>query len=551
MPGDLGSDMGNAGVSFMANLAQKVIDTVLGLLKKLFELWEKRTSVEYKLNKEKLKEQQEKNATEKAYKKVAGKAGFIRHKELQKAGVPLTATGVKCDEKDLARLSEACKRNGIIITAQDDVRSRELGGKRMFVIECRQSDLSRFADLVDSLNDAARIANLEAEKQAVLSLGDAMTEEDKLYIEQLDQEILAIREGRSEMLNAEQAKGAIEQAVDGKTYSGVTLSEALDRWTGGEIDKDTTCYVVDAKDPDKYIVVTATQAHFDGKDYIKSTYDVYNGDKQVFSTNDGRFEGRTVDYWTKQKEAIRTEGGIGDTVIKFYSREEMEAYRETYLEQNAEELADMEQSTETKDYSEIKEQLTEKMKECGAVYEDGKAIDAETGEPMQLTEGMSMTEQANVAEATVCAKQIENYSKMEQLQTDIVLAKAEVLQETEGTPEHARAVVKLETLENKFKAAEQTEAALIDERKGVNFVQSEQLCREGNELTAERQPEIGVQKPKQKMADIKAEIGKAKQKAARVADAGKTKATDKASTKATVKKVAKGKTHGKMPSGRG
>lgn len=546
MPGDLGSDLGNAGVSFMANAFQKLLEAVLGLFKKVMEIFEKRTSAEYRLTKEKLKEEKEKNVSIKASKKIAGKVGFVKHKELENAGVPLTVTGVRCNQEDLTRISEACKRNGIVISALDDVRSRELGGKRMFTIEVRQSDLARFGELIDTLNDATRIANLEEQKQAVLSMGEAMTEEDKLYIEQLDKEILAIREGRSEKLNVEQEKGVIEQAVDGKTYSGVTLSEALDRWTGGEIDKDTTCYVVDAKDPDKYIVVTATQDNFDGKNYIKSTYDVYNGDKQVFSTNDGRFEGRTADYWASQKEAIKAEGGIGDTVIKFYSREEMEAYRETYLEQNAEELSDMEKSAEQKNYSEIKEQLTEKMKDCGAVYKDGKAMDAATGEPMKITDDMSVTEQARTAEAVICAKQIANYSKMEQLQTDIMLGKAEVLQATEGTPEYALAVAKLESLETQYKTAEQTEAALIDERKGVNFVQSKESCRGENGRIAERQPENKTKSLRQKMADVKGEIGRAREKATRTAGKDVTKSAEKSVSKVKVKIAPKTK----MPGGR-
>lgn len=530
MPGDMSSDMGNVAANMFMKTAEAAVNTLKELVAKLFEVWEKRTSAEYKLSKAKLKEQNLGLREQRAVQRINGKVGFVRHKELQRAGVPLSVTGIRCTEEELKNLSAACKRNGIVITAQDDIRSRELGGSRLFVVECRQSDLQRLLDLVDSMNDAKRIEFLRAEKEAVLSLGEAMTEEDRLYVEQIDREIAAIRNGDCARLNEQQAKGEIEKAVnDGKNYSGVNLSEALDRWTGGEIDRETTCYVVDAKDPDKYIEVNARNEVFNGEQYIKSTYDVYNGEKKVFSTHDGRFDERPKDYWYNQKEAIKAEGGIGDTVIKFYDRAEMEAYREYYRSQNSREIVGLEKEAALGNYEAVKAELFAKMDECGAAYKDGVAVNKETGEPLRVTEDMGLEKQAAVAEAAVCAEQIAVYSKMEQLQIDMAAAKADVLLTTPGSPDHAKAAAKIESLEKQLHSAEETSRSLMERRKGVNFVQAEQERKEAVlDRTANRPAPA-----KQTMKQVKSEIKNRKE-----AVAGENKVTHGAAVK-TVKKTAK------------
>lgn len=99
---------------------------------------------------------------------------------------------------------------------------------------------------------------------------------------------------------------------------------------------------------------------FKNQEYIKTTYEVYNGSKQVYATNDGRFEGRPKDYWFREKAAIRDKGGIGDLVIKFYSVKELEAYRENYKAQNATELDGLEVGKEGRDYDAIIKNLKPK-----------------------------------------------------------------------------------------------------------------------------------------------------------------------------------------------
>lgn len=485
---DLGSDMGNSGVSFMANVSGKVLEALLALINKIYEIWRERTSPEFKLQREKLAEARAKGDTRRMAEKIEGSAGYVNHMDLVRAKVPLVCTEIRCNKNEFMELANACKRNGIVISALEDVRSRELDAKQSFIVECRERDLERFADLCDAMNDARRIRAINQEIERVQAKGENMTDEDKLYVSGLTQEVQKIREVRSQNLNLEQARGAIERAIKGKTYHGIPLDEAIDRWTGGEIDKDTPCWVVDAKDPDKYILATARQAEYRGEPYIKTTYEVYNGDKRVFETDDRRFDGRERSYWTQQKKVIREKGGIGDTVIKFYSKEEMERYRSHFKQQNKEELDDLMPGVEGRDYQAIREQLLQKIQECGATLDpEGNVVDAKTGDLLIVSDEMSEGEQASVAEALVCAQQIANYNTLENVETELSVARAKVLVASDGV-EKTEAIDQLESLEGQYRAAKEQEVKLIDARKDVNFVQSEQKIR--------KEPEVSKDQPR-------------------------------------------------------
>lgn len=534
---DFGTEVGNSGL----NLMGKLMEALLKLLSKIFDTVNQRTSADYKLKKAQLADKKAEVSHRKFVEKIEGKAGFVNHRQLEKAGVPLVSTGITLDDAGMRELAERCKREGIIITGVEDIRQRELTGNKFFLIECRQSDLPRLASLVDLMNDEKKISkiheeigNLEFEKIAaqdeidqIKSKGEgnltqedldriaeleAQIEENDLVIDELYQQVEDIRYGHSQELNQEQAQGVVEKAVNGETQHGVTFDEALDRWTGGKIDKDTTCYVVDAKDPERYIVCNAKNDTFHDQEYIKTDYEVYNGDKQVYATNDGRFEGRPTDYWQREKAAMRDNGGFSDLVIKFYSLKELEAYRESYKEQNMTELDALEAGKEGREYDSITKTLEAQLDECGGAYKDGIVVDKETGNPLMLTGELGEADLARVAEASVIGRQIDNYRELSNLESDIAIARANVLTTTEGTPEHTAAQAELAAVEAKYKSALEVEAELIDERKSVNAVQAEQEVRISEERARDEEREggrdaQGVEKIDESRNDRAADMG--------------------------------------------
>lgn len=543
---DFGSEVGNSGLAIMG----KLIDALLKLIGKIYELVKERTSAEYKLKKAEYEKIKDKAEAQKFAEKVEGMAGYVNHDDLVKAGVPLTAVGITLDDEGFKNLAERCKREGIVISGVEDVRERELTGKKSMIVECKQSDLVRLANLVDLMNDEMKIGlvqdeiqklesvnqELETERAGLMNKGDLTQEEtnrikeisneieeNNLVVENLNGQISEIRHEHSQELNQEQARGVVEKAVNGETQRGVTFDEAVDRWTGGNLDKDTTCYVVDAKDPNRYIVCNAQNDSFRNKDYIKTTYEVYNGSKQVYATNDGRFEGRPKDYWAREKAAMRDAGGFSDQVIKFYSVTELDSYRELYKAQNTAELDKLDVGKEGRNYFEIIKSLEAKLKECGAEYKDGAVIpiNEENGKPITLKENMTDAERANAAEAAVIGKQISNYMELEQLESDVAIARTSVLTTNEGTNEHAAAQSVFEKMEGRYKAALDTEAQLIDLRKSINAVQAAHDVKvpeteKSDDRRDERVSEIGDERSS--MAEYKGQIDKKKDDGAKEND---------------------------------
>jgi len=498
---DFGSDVGNSSMSLMT----KLMEALLKLIEKIYDAFMERRGVDYKLKKAEYGEMKDRAAQRKFVERIEGKTGYVNLKALKKAGVPLTSLGISLDDKGFKELAARCKREGIVITGVEDVRERELNGKKNMVVECKQSDLISLKNLIDLMNDEKRIDKVQEEIEKMQGRNQELAteiafikrkdeglaqddhdkiaelqgeiEENNLVVNELNKQIAEIRYGHSRELNQEQAYGVCEQAVNGETQRGVAFDKAVDRWTGGSIDKDTTCYVVDAKDPHKYIVCTAKNDIFKEQEYIKTTYEVYNGSKQVYATNDRRFEGRPRDYWTKEKSAMREAGGFSDLVLKFYSVEELQAYRENYKAQNASELDSLGFGKEGRDYDGIIQNLEAKMDECGGVYKDGVTVNKETGKPITLSEGMNDVARAKAAEASVIGKQIANYKDISRLESTVAIARTNVLTTDEGTPEHVAAKEEFEIIESAYKKSLITEASLIDERKSVNAVQAEQDVR--------------------------------------------------------------------------
>ncbi|BAL01887.1 hypothetical protein OBV_p-00320 (plasmid) [Oscillibacter valericigenes Sjm18-20] len=510
---DFGSEVGNAGLNMSGNVLMKLLDALLALLNKIYELIRERSSADYKLKKEQYGEAKAKSEHKKFVEKIEGKTGYANHKELVKAGVPLTACGISLDEMGMKELSERCKREDILFSGIEDMREREMNGNKMYIVECRQSDLLKMATLIDLMNDEKKIDRIDEEINKIKGLENPagqpkdLSEEDKLVIEELERQKEEIRQGHSKDMNVEQGRGVCEKAVDGETQRGVSFSEALDRWTGGKIDKDTTCYVVDANDPSKYIVCTAKNDTYEDREYIKTDYQVYNGTKQVYATNDGRFDGRPSNYWFQEKAVMRDKGGMSDLVMKFYSLNEVEAYRENYKTQNETELNALQVGKEGRNYEAITSKLEAKLDECHAVYKDGAVLDKETGKALVMTDGMDEAKRAAIAEATVIGKQITNYKELSEIEGEIGIARSEALVVSQGTPEGTKAQEALDKIQEKYNAAVKLESSLIAERKNINAVQAEQEVRTKDK----EQQLVLLPQDKEKIGNLKANISKKEQ----------------------------------------
>lgn len=477
---DLGSEVGNVGVKVMGNVATKMIDALLALIKAIYDKMEKNLSVEHKLDVLKLRGAKLDDNQRKAVEKIDGIYGFVAHKKLIAANVPLTVLGVSLDKNDFRELGQQCKREGIVISAVGDGRKNLETGAKEFMLECKESDVTRFRSLVLRLNDDKMVEKIQNHIETIKGKGE-ISNVDRMTIDGLKNEIDVIRNKNRALLNDEQTMSVVERVVDGKTQRGVDFDSALDRWTGGKIDKETVAFVVDAKDPNKYIVCVPQKAMYNEKEYIKTDYKIFNQSKLLLETNDGRFDGRSPTYWIDTKKQMKETSQMSDTVIKFYSLEEYQKFLTEYKSQNQIELTPVKNAIEESDYATAKTKLEQQLNKCGATYQNGAVLDSQTGKAMTVTNEMTDAQKTNVAEATLIGRQIHNIESLSNIENEIALARSEVLITQTGTPAHTAATEKLAELENEKSELESTKEGFISGREEINAMQSENIVRSETE----------------------------------------------------------------------
>ena len=456
----LGINVVQAGSGIVA----KIIEALLALINKIYEIW--KNAPERKLNKLKVKEAKNEFERKNLIEKIEGKAGFVKHEDLIKAGVPLTVTDISLTKKEFKELVAHCKREGIIISALVDSRELTLNNRKNYIVECKQEDLHKIAKLIDLMNDEKRIEFIDNKMMDILSKGkENLSEQDKIDLEELRRQRKNIQEGHCYDFNDKQADGIIATAMRDDSKAKISFDEAINRITGKKIDKDAKYIIADAIDPTKHIVCHSYMDTYKNQPYIKTNYWVFNDKTQVYHTHDGRFDGRPLGYWDTQKNAMRTAGGIGDHVFKFYDAAEYERFVQNYLTQNATKLGHLNNNEQWKsrDFSVIQAslegQLSKNRSEAGNVNETNTVL-AESRD----------------AEANLINKQISVYKDLEKYENQVSITYAQMLA-AQGTPEFSKYIDEYNKVHKNYQVALQEEAKLIKERKMINAVQAEQLSR--------------------------------------------------------------------------
>lgn len=249
---DFGSEVNNTALQMAGNTTVKLIEAILALLRGIYKTWE--NSPDRQIAKAKLHDIKDKVEQQKLFEKMEGKAGLLSHKKLIKAGVPLTATEIFMTKKDLTDFGAQCKREGITIAMAVNRKEIDSDGSVKYLVECKSDDLKRLENMIVRLNRDKYIEAKEIRINEIKAKGEEnLTEQDKFDIQDLIRQQEEIRKGNCYELNNEQAKGVSERAVNGESKSGISFNEALDRYTGGYVDKDITCIVADATRPENHI----------------------------------------------------------------------------------------------------------------------------------------------------------------------------------------------------------------------------------------------------------------------------------------------------------
>lgn len=501
--GDLGSDAAGSALS----LSAKAMEALLRLMEQIFK--SVREAPERKLARIKLKTAKTELEKQEILANLNGKAGLVNYEMLKKSGVDLQPLSAYMTKQELKEFAAICKREGILISGMSDNTEKNADGVKTYHLVCKKSDVAAISRIVNRLNDEKRIAGIDARVAELEAKGEGMTEQDKVDIAQLKEEKATIQQKYCDELNSEMSNSVIEKAVTGGTQQKLTLDEALNRLTGRQIDKDVVSIVADANDPSKYIKCHGYQAVYKDKPYIKTDYEVYHGTEVVLKTHDGRFDGRPEGYWNDQKAAIQEAGQFSGTFFKFHSVVEYQKWAENVRSQNSQELNSMEQHG-VKNYPDIIKELEEQLDNNGAKMQDGVVVDKQTGEPLVLSDNMTEGQRAVVAEAAVIGKQIDNYEEMQRLETELSIAKANILVTEDGTPERSDAETEMALLQSQFDSASDAEQQLLTERKEINAVQAEQIVRgvpeKGQEIQYLPEDKAKIQTLEAEIAEAKAEL---------------------------------------------
>jgi hypothetical protein len=411
---DLADDVGNAGLNLLKSVTVETFKFLSQMLEQLYKVWE--SAPRRALDKAKLKEFTDNVAKREYADKISVKAGFVAYKDLKRANVPLSFTCYTMTQGDMKELALRCKRSGIQISGMMD--GKDTDDKKLFALLCRTSDLPRLERLIKLVNDEKTLAAIEKTLEDLFRT-QPRTPEVQAQIDQFTRQAEAIRRGHCDDFNNEQAAAAYEKAANGETQRGVPFSDAMSR-TGGQMDNGVTVILADATNPNSYIRCNGKYDTFNGKQYVKTTYEVIKDGERVYLTHDGRFEPKPRGYWAGETSAMQRAGGFGDTVLKFYTVAEYEIFMENWrAKETARQAAEQQWAPDImygKDlraerHAAIMDNFNLQLEKCGAVYKGGEILDIATGKPLILPEDMNPAKCAQVAEAYIIRQRIAQYEQ--------------------------------------------------------------------------------------------------------------------------------------------
>ena len=545
---DLGNDAGSTALSITA----KVAEAILKLIDKIFMAIQ--NSPDRKLTKERLREAKTKNEREAALKELNGKVGVVNEKLMKQTGLPLNPQEFRMKPEDMKRFTSLAERYGLQWYGVMTKNPIDAEGKHQFNLVFYEKDMPKVAEIMDRVKAELyaerrdkRIAELEEK-------GEGRSPEEEQELQTLYAERDTQKQAVCDQVNDKAAQDVAQEVETGEAPVEDTFDAILNERTGRLIDKDVFSVLVDPGDPSKFIVCHGQQAiDQKGEEYVKTDYKVFKNDQLVAETHDGRFAGRTKDYWPEQKALMKEAGGFGDRLLKFPSIEAAQQWRDRVEKENEEELgvmpefkkeevfkrpyaeskeeafdpnrepvtyvpkAKVAEEAEIKDagipevtaepvtalhartlsgdidYKTIRRKLGDTLEKNGFRLDENEKVVFDNGEPLpMITADMNPKDQMLIAEAKIIRDQYAVYAEMEHLEEAFELAKAEAMTMDEGTEEYANAVANMDRLEASYAEAIKEAEELKELRLEVNGIQVEQQGREEREATKEA--EIGKEK---------------------------------------------------------
>jgi hypothetical protein len=267
----------------------------------------------------------------------------------------------------------------------------------------------------------SRLAAIEARIATLTSMPN-ITEQDLAEVDNLQNQKNALLDQYNDALNQSQGGKIIESVKYNTPPNAITIEEALNRHTGNKLDKDQHYIVACTTNPEKHIRCHSKEDRYNEKPYIRTTYDVYNGNEKLNENpfDDKRFNGRPKGYWQGVRSQMLSLAGIeqeGNAVYKFRSQ----ADYETFLEHNKasrEYCRTGEAYLERQSYDDRAALLIAELEELGYKKEETGVTSMLTGKEVllpnsdEITSSEPLFEAAASADAIIMSRRAETYKSL-------------------------------------------------------------------------------------------------------------------------------------------
>jgi len=533
------SEFGNETATAVLKLGTKTMEEFFKLLKFIFERNERKLNKEIK--KAQLEETKQKQTALKREEKLekrrewlSKQKGLIKYKDLLKSGETLYPVSYMCSQKEIDRLSRLAKtegvpfailKNSVVLDRINEIEKEikrikkegiteenkenfenlqkelsELENRREEAsVMVRASDLERFKNLTDRLNQEIRLSNINDKLKEYEEKGmENLSEQEKRDYEEIKREKGELLRDEFDAFN-ENNNDVILAGTEGKElWEEMSFESALSRVT----DRDYAtqpCYICERTNPENYIEVSSKKEISDeGKPFTNTEYKVFNqGEVQRSDEfSHGKFthytdsKGESTSsygqkHWENMKKEIKEKGNFSDDVLIFASKERYEEYKKELAK--AREVAKPREDTigleldsnSYKDYAGIINRLKGQLSEHNLSLNANKEVCRENGEVLKISASMSDDEKLHTAEMINVAKQISLYEQLNSNQVASAFASNQMEvnrenYENAGKPEEMKAMYEemRDKLHSQIFQCSQKEAVLKSQ---INRLQDERL----------------------------------------------------------------------------
>ena len=421
------SEFGNETATAVFKTGEKSIEALLQLLKFLME--RNNNKAAQQLKKEQLKGYKADRKQQNIDYKASTKVGYMRASQLLKSGEKLQPISTTLSDKELKQFEYYAKKYGVLYTSISDKYNQNEKKERIILV--RQKDLSKVKDITDRMNENIKLKSLD-ELINEINNKPIKTEEDLEKLNQYNMEKdKIIREGTREF-NSENAEIIFKDVCGELQNESMSFDRSLNRITDRDFSRDKPYFTCERTNPTSYIELNSTLDTFNSKEYTRTDYKIFNNGEEKTCDNklrtdgkftDERFSGRPKDFWQSLKNDMKAKGGFSDDMVILNSKEELEKYQQLYKEtinkrSSHENVIQVETDSQSyRDYAGIVNQLKEQLREYNMELSDeNKLVDCNTKEDIT-----NKDKTCSVADGINIEKQINNYNKMNTLQTDIAM----------------------------------------------------------------------------------------------------------------------------------